>query len=155
MPVLIVCFNHGYCIVLQYEGYATWRHCGSSSSSSSSSSRGSGWVKTERIHISQHKRPSCLYWRFRIQAKTTMPFSTEPIYYIELFLHYEKYPDLPYPWIDEQMDKDGSGTISFEEFESVLASQADLSRGDILVWFLCTTCLCVYFFILCVVFCFI
>lgn len=30
-----------------------------------------------------------------------------------------------------KMDKDGSGTISFEEFESVLASQADLSREEL------------------------
>ncbi|CAM9623497.1 unnamed protein product, partial [Scytosiphon promiscuus] len=30
-----------------------------------------------------------------------------------------------------KMDKDGSGTISFEEFDHVLSSQADLSREDI------------------------
>lgn len=29
-----------------------------------------------------------------------------------------------------QMDKDGNGTIGFEEFESVLAGQANLSRGE-------------------------
>ena len=29
-----------------------------------------------------------------------------------------------------QMDKDGSGTISLEEFDNVLSSQANLSKGE-------------------------